>query len=590
METVDILIRTNPENIIQGSYGDIFYRKGEEFIVISGKTNRWSRLNHKISNFYGPYANPIYKGRIIATEFYEETWIKMSLDTDTKTGWVFVSPKSPLVQAINVVDPLPTPTFTPTPTLTATPTYTAAPTLTSTPPATPDPSSTPTPTPTATETMTPTPTPSQAPIVNLCSAPTDFASYSNGFNRSFAESGSIDINSIDPAYEIRMSDNGRWLRISNQYPPITTKLIRIDSGSEGGSLSDSNITTFDIQYPDNTKFFKGDFSAIHDTVKMISRDGKFVASIVPSGSNDTYAVWADLSSSLWKNGPSNPPIVSGAYYFHQISSNGDFTYGQKMDDQSVWNAIKYNIETDTEELVFSNLYAPGYYASWASVYCGNSRGDRFVVNPMDYTGPILVEKSSPTSSWQVVAELYATTAMGDSGYTSPRIVCMTCDGATAVGSTFGSIDKACYWNLNGPIDLSSGASGAFQAMLLPDPTDVSLYGSSSIATAISEDGTVIVGTTERAYPIYWLSQDGYSVCYLMGTELSNRTTGPQLYSVSDPNISWPDGTYNAGYCNQIGYEGRYLAVSTQRNQIGAGPINLTYTVPTIPLGRSIGSS
>ena len=111
------LPNSNPNKVVQGSLGDIFYREGGEFFVIKSKV-RSSLPITKIAFAFvllGSSANP-YKENEIAFKQPKETWIKKLKTNDSRTGWAFVGYYTPVVLVQNTPTPTPTPTPTASPT------------------------------------------------------------------------------------------------------------------------------------------------------------------------------------------------------------------------------------------------------------------------------------------------------------------------------------------------------------------------------------------------------------------------------------------------------------------------------------------
>ena len=147
----EITTTSNPNGILSGNSGDVFYREGDIFYMTEGRTGKTTKLNIPVSSFLGKYNAPLYKDVPVFFSSPSETWIK-ARGTNTKTGWVFLVSKDSITNPPIVVPVSShTPTPTPTPTLTITPTVTRTPAVTDG-----THSFTPTPTPTQTQTVTPT--------------------------------------------------------------------------------------------------------------------------------------------------------------------------------------------------------------------------------------------------------------------------------------------------------------------------------------------------------------------------------------------------------------------------------------------------
>lgn len=154
-----LLPYSNPNNLVSGKQKDVFYRRGEKYYLYSGSTVTQLSISKKALLRNDPtYKNVSWALQLSEDEIgfatYEESWAKNSSGTG-KTGWAFISNKSPTIAAPK---PTPTPTKTPKPTSTKTPT--------------PTPSKTPTPTPTKTPTPTPTPTQTSSPTPSSTPSPT----------------------------------------------------------------------------------------------------------------------------------------------------------------------------------------------------------------------------------------------------------------------------------------------------------------------------------------------------------------------------------------------------------------------------------
>jgi len=91
-----VIVRSDPNNIVSANVLDTFYRKGESTYVISDATGKSTRLDFSIDEFMGQYNNPLYKGQPISFTANEETWIKVGGKDGSKTGWKFITSKSPV--------------------------------------------------------------------------------------------------------------------------------------------------------------------------------------------------------------------------------------------------------------------------------------------------------------------------------------------------------------------------------------------------------------------------------------------------------------------------------------------------------------
>jgi len=144
------LTNSNPNGIIQGNLGDMFYRNRNSFYIInSSNVMKPVPIVKKAFAFqlFKSSANQ-YKEDEIAFKTEREVWIKKTKTRDNRQGWTFVKNATPLAEMMATATPTPTPTPTPTSTPTASPT--ATPTSTTTPTASPTPTSSRTPTRTGT--------------------------------------------------------------------------------------------------------------------------------------------------------------------------------------------------------------------------------------------------------------------------------------------------------------------------------------------------------------------------------------------------------------------------------------------------------
>lgn len=200
-----LYVTANPEGLVGGPIGSLFYRDGRKFYLIDGITQQQEQ-NHTLTAavFANKKYNPdFYKKYTVSFTTEAETWIKLRSDIGFKYGWQFVAPRTPVFDGIIINTPGATSTPEPTATVSATPIVTATPTET--------PTGTPTATPTLTPTETPAPTPTETPIVTATPTETPTATPSvtptetqpnmqyllNTFN--YAELGHV-TGGVDPQY------------------------------------------------------------------------------------------------------------------------------------------------------------------------------------------------------------------------------------------------------------------------------------------------------------------------------------------------------------------------------------------------------